>query len=874
MQSLRTEQERLIDQQTTLTAQRDRLISQEKEQRRLRRAQIRSTAAGIGLDIGIGLAIGAVTTIIGRIVDYSDAIEKATNSTRQFELQLAAVGNERQFESTIQQRIRSLEELNRQYSRTLSVRQDQDTPDLNFGERFFDFINVFSRFSNSRTFAATQRNIIESELESLRIQEQRVEEIGREAAIREEISRLERETQNISFNRSNLQEEIRFLELLGGRDEFFALDAESIELQALNDVLLQLDQRGEDVDQRLERLRATLQKIEEQAAETADQISNAFKAVVAEDRLNIFQNFIPNATDFESIERFTQEALQANDALLSAQEAAIEGEPTRTELFRIQVEHRKNIREIFDAGASAIENLNQQEEQRLRTIVDLQRASNQVINDIADAHADSLRIEVDRLEGVLDGLSAQIRAEAQVLETLEERVNRNLDAVRSQNRFADVFREGRSIEDIEGDLQRRFENLQGVINQQQFEGSPEEQASQRRIASQALEREFRQASNRETTIFRETELERRNISRQTSLDRINNEIRTALSIQTANAKLAEGLRVIEEERQDRRESVFETPGLSEAEFNLRLERINSQAESAAERLTNLAEQRAQRIRDALFDVFSDQNTISFKPFFDQLEEDAKTAAQQIEREVDIIFSPLQRGVSDLFSISFDYLEAQLNENRQLEEIQVNHQRRISDIRNDENLSFFEQQERIREAASETARQREDLARRTEQTISQTFGNITIAFARSLQQQLIAFAAAEAQKRLIGSIGSTFLGTGAIATIGGPLLGAGIISAITALIAGSFHDPVNDELARRAGISEGLRQIARGDGSFGRQSANDQVSNFRKGFSDAMSKQQSQQLVGEVSVNIDGVGLVKAIAPILIKEQNIGTIPKI
>ncbi len=255
--------------------------------------------------------------------------------------------------------------------------------------------------------------------------------------------------------------------------------------------------------------------------------------------------------------------------------------------------------------------------------------------------------------------------------------------------------------------------------------------------------------------------------------------------------------------------------------------------------------------------------------------------------------------SDLISASIDSLiRIPQQVERELERLNRRKLDRIADINEEELLSAEEKEQRILEIERDFARRRvrleEEANRQKIDSFRAVVTNFTAGITRMIAAQLRLRAVQAATNYLIGapdSTGGGLLGrllggaagaAGGAAFLANPLLGLGLAggaSLLTYLFSGSFHDPINDALARASGNRQSVLRAA---SVLGRESAADLQTNFDSGFvqgTQRIANQQSSgtarasdqpiQLNSNITVELDGVQLAKQVNSELIRlgDQN-------
>ena len=225
--------------------------------------------------------------------------------------------------------------------------------------------------------------------------------------------------------------------------------------------------------------------------------------------------------------------------------------------------------------------------------------------------------------------------------------------------------------------------------------------------------------------------------------------------------------------------------------------------------------------------------------------------------------------------------------------------RIADINEEELLSAEEKSERILDIEKEFADRRVAVEEAANQAKKDSFNavvtNFTAGIGRMVAAQLRLRAVQGLTDYLIGAqgaaggglLGRLFGGAGGAASgaafLANPFVGLGVLAGsaiLTQLFSGSFHDPINDALARQAGQRQSVLRAA---SVLGRESAADLQTNFDQGFVQGTQRIANQQSSGtarasdqpiliqlEVTTELDGVQLAKTLNSELIRleDQNL------
>lgn len=183
--------------------------------------------------------------------------------------------------------------------------------------------------------------------------------------------------------------------------------------------------------------------------------------------------------------------------------------------------------------------------------------------------------------------------------------------------------------------------------------------------------------------------------------------------------------------------------------------------------------------------------------------------------------------------------------RELERLNTRKLDRIADVNEEEQLSVEQKEERILEIERDFARRRVRLEEEANRAKIDSFRavvtNFTAGIAQMIAGQLRLRAVQSATNFLIGGENSTdggllgrlFGGAAGAASgaafLANPLVGLGVAGGgalLSYLLSGSFHDPINDALARASGDRHSALRAA---SLLGRDSAADLQTNFDRGF---------------------------------------------
>ncbi|MCE2403266.1 hypothetical protein J4G08_20615 [Candidatus Poribacteria bacterium] len=192
----------------------------------------------------------------------------------------------------------------------------------------------------------------------------------------------------------------------------------------------------------------------------------------------------------------------------------------------------------------------------------------------------------------------------------------------------------------------------------------------------------------------------------------------------------------------------------------------------------------------------------------------------------------------------------------LRELSDETQTRIQELKESETLSAREKAEQIAQIEQDAAKQRVQIEKEANQAKIDGFKSVVDNFiggiGQMIAEQIKLRAATALTNALLGSPGQSGGGGGGIGGILGsalPFLGAlnpalaiggGLALGAAALFSSSFDDPINDALARRAGIQASQRRASRAAVALGRRSAVDLRDNFEQGFVTETTRQTGAQ----------------------------------
>lgn len=228
--------------------------------------------------------------------------------------------------------------------------------------------------------------------------------------------------------------------------------------------------------------------------------------------------------------------------------------------------------------------------------------------------------------------------------------------------------------------------------------------------------------------------------------------------------------------------------------------------------------------------------------------------------------------ADLFSATFDSLvriPAEMQD--ALNQLNQDTAAEIAEVRESQLLNAREKAEQIAQIEQDAAKRRVQIEKEANQAKIDGFKAVVDNFISGIGQMI----AEQIKLRAATAITNALIGspTGAAAKSGGigGILGAALpfLSAVNpalaivgglglgaaALFAGSFDDPVNDALARRAGIQASQQRASRAAIALGRRSAADLRDNFEQGFVTETARQTGAPGEGGNPVIMNEIKLV-------------------
>ena len=228
--------------------------------------------------------------------------------------------------------------------------------------------------------------------------------------------------------------------------------------------------------------------------------------------------------------------------------------------------------------------------------------------------------------------------------------------------------------------------------------------------------------------------------------------------------------------------------------------------------------------------------------------------------------------ADLFSATFDSIvriPAEMQD--ALNQLNQDTAAEIAAVRESQLLNAREKAEQIAQIEQDAAKRRMQIEKEANQAKIDGFKSVVDNFiggiGQMIAEQIKLRAATALTNALLGSPGQSGGGGGGIGGILGsalPFLGAlnpalaiggGLALGAAALFSSSFDDPINDALARRAGIQASQRRASRAAVALGRRSAVDLRDNFEQGFVTETTRQTGAQEESSNPVIMNEIKLV-------------------
>lgn len=224
--------------------------------------------------------------------------------------------------------------------------------------------------------------------------------------------------------------------------------------------------------------------------------------------------------------------------------------------------------------------------------------------------------------------------------------------------------------------------------------------------------------------------------------------------------------------------------------------------------------------------------------------------------------------SDALRFAYDALVAVPAQTRAaLQQLKTDTQQNILEINNSEVLSAREKAKRIEEIEKNAAERRKAIEQEASQAKITAFNRVVHNFiagiGRMVTEQVKLRAAASLTNTLFGTSQGSNVGIGGLLGSVVPFLaanpavaiGGGVALGAAALFASSFDDPINDALARRAGVQASQRRAAQAAVALGRRSAADLRDNFEQGFISESARQTGSPRDAAAPVIMNEIKLV-------------------
>lgn len=228
--------------------------------------------------------------------------------------------------------------------------------------------------------------------------------------------------------------------------------------------------------------------------------------------------------------------------------------------------------------------------------------------------------------------------------------------------------------------------------------------------------------------------------------------------------------------------------------------------------------------------------------------EVNTEVRELPTHIQSVVNTLSNVPSDTLSAAYDALIAIPAQTREaLQQLKADTQQNILEIKNSEVLSAREKAKQIEEIEKNAAERREAIEQEASQAKINAFNRVVDNFIGGIGRMI----AEQVKLRVATSLTNTLLGSSqGGAGVGGLLgsvvpflaanpalaIGGGLALGAAALFSSSFDDPVNDALARRAGVQASQRRAAHAATALGRRSAVDLRDNFEQGFVSETTRQ--------------------------------------
>lgn len=228
--------------------------------------------------------------------------------------------------------------------------------------------------------------------------------------------------------------------------------------------------------------------------------------------------------------------------------------------------------------------------------------------------------------------------------------------------------------------------------------------------------------------------------------------------------------------------------------------------------------------------------------FNEAHRKTLTELRQLPTHIQSIVHTLAAVPSDALRFAYDALITVPAQTREaLQQLKTDTQQNILEINNSEVLSAREKAKQIEAIEKSAAERRKAIEQEASQAkitaFNRVVGNFIAGIGRMVAEQVKLRAAASLTNTLFGTSQGNSAGVGGLIGSIAPFLvanpavaiGGGVALGAAALFASSFDDPINDALARRAGVQASQRRAAQAAIALGRRSAADLRDNFEQGF---------------------------------------------
>jgi len=263
------------------------------------------------------------------------------------------------------------------------------------------------------------------------------------------------------------------------------------------------------------------------------------------------------------------------------------------------------------------------------------------------------------------------------------------------------------------------------------------------------------------------------------------------------------------------------------------------------------------VRNTLFDLTQQQ--ILQKPT--TVQRQVNTEVRELPTHIQSIVNTLSNVPSETLSFAYDALiEIPAQTRVALQQLKTDTEQNITEIKDSEVLSAREKAKQIEAIEKNAAKRRKAIEQEASQAKIASFNRVVDNFiggiGRMIAEQVKLRVATSLTNTLLGSSsqGDGSVGIGGLLGSVAPLLavnpavaiGGGVALGAAALFSSSFDDPVNDALARRAGIQASQRRATQAATALGRRSAVDLKDNFEQGFVSETARQTSAPRGGEAA----------------------------